>query len=254
MTLPTLAALLLGAGAAALLASGEAQGIAAAGLPLPMGGGACARKFEGIGGLLNSDAPWLRGFPEPQRSDILDVLFKPQWAGSLQVLKLEVGGDGHSTINTESSHMHTEFDQPSFRRGWVTWLLQEAVRRNPAIRVGGLAWTWPGWTKGSVAKKVSYLTKWCEGIKANFNVTIDFMGLQNEGSVTGGNEAFATALRASLDAAGFADTIVDCCDGHDFRCKNASFAPFDATNNHATKTGSGQTLEKLKKGTTATRL
>jgi hypothetical protein len=85
------------------------------------------------------------------------------------------------------------------------------------------------------------LTKWCEGIKANFNVTIDFMGLQNEGSVTGGNEAFATALRASLDAAGFADTIVDCCDGHDFRCKNAYFVPFDAKNDHSTKTGSGQT-------------
>ena len=48
---------------------------------------------EGIGGLLNSDAPWLRGFPEPQRSDILDVLFKPRWAASLQVLKLEIGGE-----------------------------------------------------------------------------------------------------------------------------------------------------------------
>jgi galactosylceramidase len=183
--------------------------------PLPVGD-TCSRKYEGIGGLLNSDAPWLRGFPEPQRSDILDVLFKPQWAGSLQVLKLEVGGDGHSTINTESSHMHTEFDPPSFRRGWVTWLLQEAVKRNPAIRVGGLAWTWPAWTKNSVAKKVSYLTTWCQGIKQQFNVTVEFMGLQNEGQVTGGNEQFATALRASLDAAGFRDTIVDCCDGHDF--------------------------------------
>ena len=47
--------------------------------------------------------------------------------------------------------MHTEFDAPSFQRGWVTWLLQEAVKRNPAIRVGGLAWTWPAWTKNRYA-------------------------------------------------------------------------------------------------------
>ena len=158
------------------------------------------------------------------------------------MLKLEVGGDGHSTINTESSHMHTEAETPSFSRGWVTWLMQEAVKRNPKIRVGGLAWTWPAWTKGSVEKKVSYLTKWCVGIKQNFNVTIEFMGLQNEGAITGtpirldtpsvqpfspspghepmpaagGNVAFAVALRASLDAAGFASTLIDCCDGHDF--------------------------------------
>eukprot|EP01043_Picozoa_sp_COSAG02_P014810 COSAG02_NODE_617_length_19476_cov_158.404913_3_plen_96_part_00 len=73
--------------------------------------------------------------------EILDILFKPQYAGSLQCLKLEVGGDGHSTISTESSHMHTEDEEPSFKRGWVMWLLQEAVRRNPDIKVGGLSWT-----------------------------------------------------------------------------------------------------------------
>eukprot|EP01045_Picozoa_sp_COSAG04_P017034 COSAG04_NODE_1476_length_6578_cov_2.265010_8_plen_98_part_00 len=52
---------------------------ASSALPIPIGGAGCGRKYEGIGGLLNSDAPWLRGYPEPQRSDILDVLFKPQW-------------------------------------------------------------------------------------------------------------------------------------------------------------------------------
>ena len=85
-----------------------------------LGQGSCGRKYEGIGALLASDAPWLKAYPEPQRSDILDVLFKPAWAGGLQVLKLEIGGDGQSTTNTESSHMHTEFDPPSFQRGWVT--------------------------------------------------------------------------------------------------------------------------------------
>ena len=93
------------------------------------------------------------------KRQILDVLFKPNWAASLQVLKLEIGGDGHSTINTESSHMHSESDSGSFKRGWVLWLMKEAKARNPELRVGGLAWTWPGWTKGSVDKKVDYLIK-----------------------------------------------------------------------------------------------
>ena len=220
-----------------------AQSTAAVPAPLPISAAHCGRMYEGIGGLLNSDAPWLRAFPEPQRSSILDVLFKPKWAGSLQVLKLEVGGDGHSTINTESSHMHAETEPPSFKRGWVLWLMQEAKLRNPNIKIGGLAWTWPGWTKGSVPKKVGYLTSWVAGIKREFNYTVDFMGLQNEGrsivhgwttaihcrppsdsdtlffcegSITGGNSVFAVALRKSLDEAGFGSTLIDCCDSHDF--------------------------------------
>ena len=95
----------------------------------------------------------------------MDVLFRPGWAASLQVLKLEIGGDGHSTINTESSHMHTETAPPSFKRGWILPLMREAVRRNPDLKVGGLAWTWPGWTIGSVDKKVRYLTVWATGLQ-----------------------------------------------------------------------------------------
>lgn len=176
----------------------------------------CGRKYEGIGALLASDAPWLKAYPEPQRSDILDVLFRPAWAAGLQVLKLEVGGDGQSTTNTESSHMHTEFDPPSFNRGWINWVLQQAISRNPALRVGGLAWTWPHWTKGSVDNKVRYLVTWCLGIKLHYNVTVDFLGLQNEGTITGGNVIFATALRKGLDKAGLHSVIIDCCDSHDF--------------------------------------
>ena len=60
-----------------------------------------------------------------------------------QVLKLEIGGDAHSTINTESSHMHTpDPAQASFDRGWEIWLATEAKKRNPNIRLGGLAWGW----------------------------------------------------------------------------------------------------------------
>jgi hypothetical protein len=103
--------------------------------PLTIDAARCGRTYEGIGALLNSDAPWLTGYPPKQLAEILDILFRPKWAAAMQVLKLEIGGDGHSTINTESSHMHTEHELPSFRRGWVLPLLREAVRRNPDLKV-----------------------------------------------------------------------------------------------------------------------
>jgi hypothetical protein len=47
--------------------------------------------------------------------------------------------------------------------------------------------------------QVGYLVTWVKGIKANYNVTVDFMGLQNEGAITGGNDVFSIALRQALD-------------------------------------------------------
>ena len=179
--------------------------------------GARGRVYDGIGGLSNSCAPWLRSYREPQRSDILDALFLPRHAGAMQVLKIEIGGDGHSTINTESSHRHSEHEPPSFERGWELWLASEARRRNPAIRLGALAWAHPGWTAGDVNKTTEYLASWVAGVKASrWNLTIDFLGLQNEGSIPGGAPTFATALRRRLDAAGLTSTLIDCCDSHNF--------------------------------------
>jgi galactosylceramidase len=133
----------------------------------------------------------------------------------LQVLKLEIGGDGHSTINTESSHMHSP-DDLSYERGWEFWLAKEAKARNPDIRIGGLAWAHPGWTKNDINLTTSYLVSWVEGMEHHHNVTVDFLGLQNEGTIPMGAPKFGTLLRHKLDAAGFKHTIIDCCDSHDF--------------------------------------
>jgi len=67
-----------------------------------------ARTFDGIGGLSGGGATsvLLRDYPEPQRSQILDLLFKPNFGASLHILKVEIGGDAQSTDGCESSHMH----------------------------------------------------------------------------------------------------------------------------------------------------
>lgn len=166
---------------------------------MPVGGSGCGREYDGIGGLANSCAPWLRSYPEAARTEILDTLFKPGHVAAVQVLKLEIGGDAHSTINTESSHMHTaDPDAASFDRGWEVWLAVEAKRRNPAIRIGGLAWGWPDWTSGSIDKKTNYLVDWVAGMASKKNITVDFIGLQNEGSITGGAPAFATSKHPTV--------------------------------------------------------
>ena len=53
-----------------------------------------AKTFHGIGGLSGGGATsvLLPSYPEPQRSQILDFLFKPQFGASLQILKVEIGG------------------------------------------------------------------------------------------------------------------------------------------------------------------
>ena len=61
-------------------------------------------EFDGHGGLsAGGTSRLLIEYPEPQRSEILDYLFKPGFGSSLAVLKLEIGGDTQSTDGTETS-------------------------------------------------------------------------------------------------------------------------------------------------------
>ena len=53
------------------------------------------------------------------------------------VLKVEIGGDSQSTDGTEPSHMHSP-DDLNFKRGYEWWLMKEAKKRNPDIKLYGL--------------------------------------------------------------------------------------------------------------------
>ncbi len=77
-----------------------------------------ADKFWGLGGLSGGGATsrLLVDYKEPQRSQLLDILFKPKFGAALQILKVEIGGDSQSTDGTESSHMHSP-DDLDLKRG-----------------------------------------------------------------------------------------------------------------------------------------
>jgi len=101
---------------------------------LHIDGSSAGLEFDGHG-LLSAGASsrLLRDYSEPYRSQILDYLFKPQFGASLDIIKVEIGGDCQSTSGTEPSHMHSR-DDLGCTRGYEGWLLQEAKRRNPRIK------------------------------------------------------------------------------------------------------------------------
>ena len=54
--------------------------------------------FDGLGAAsAGASSRLLIDYPEPQRSQILDYLFKPGYGASLQHLKVEIGADVNST-------------------------------------------------------------------------------------------------------------------------------------------------------------
>ena len=71
---------------------------------------------------------------------VLDLLFKPNYGAAMDLIKVEIGGDGQSTDGTEPSHMHSR-DDLSCERGYEFWLLQvrfHPFSPNPFLRTNHL--------------------------------------------------------------------------------------------------------------------
>src|SRR5256714_5745913 len=112
-------------------------------------GGAGGRSFDGVGAISGGggNSRLLVDYPEPQRSQVLDYMFKPGYGSSVQVLKIEIGGDANSTDGSEPSVEHVK-GVVNCSAGYEFWLARQAKARNPAIKLYGLAWAAPGWLGG----------------------------------------------------------------------------------------------------------
>ncbi|NXI36363.1 GALC Galactocerebrosidase, partial [Galbula dea] len=162
------------------------------------------REFDGIGAVSGGGATsrLLVNYQEPYRSQILDYLFKPNFGASLHILKVEIGGDGQSTDGTEPSHMHYENDENYFR-GYEWWLMKEAKKRNPKIKLIGLPWTFPAWIgRGEnwpydyPDVTAYYIISWILGAKQYHDLDIDYIGIWNERAF---NSKYIKLLRYTLD-------------------------------------------------------
>jgi galactosylceramidase len=161
------------------------------------------RTYEGIGAVSGGGgtSPLLMDYVEPQRSQILDYLFKPNYGAGLQELYVEVGGDGNSTQGSELSHMHTSTDE-NYYRGYEWWLMEQARARNPAIYLDATAWSAPAWVgNGNFWSQdtANYLSKWIMGAKSAHGLDIDYVGCRNE---KGTNESWAELFRTTLNSNG----------------------------------------------------
>eukprot|EP00039_Didymoeca_costata_P019847 m.339152 g.339152 ORF g.339152 m.339152 type:complete len:813 (+) comp18686_c0_seq1:84-2522(+) len=186
--------------------------------------------FWGLGGLSGGGATsrLLVDYQEPQRSQILDILFKPNYAASLQVLKVEIGGDSQSTDGTETSHMHSE-DDLNFKRGYEWWLMKEAKARNPDIKLYGLAWAYPGWVGNGTDSPFSapeltshYISEWIRGAKEVYDLDIDYIGVWNERS---SSATYVKYLKSVLLKNGQGNTKIVAKDGGADICQDMAADP-----------------------------
>lgn len=169
-------------------------------------GASSGKVFDGIGATsAGGPSRMLIDYPSAERSKILDLLFKPNYGASLQMLKVEIGGDSNVGPGSESSHMRTATDE-NYNRGYEWWLMEEARRRNPKIKLLALAWNFPGWVKkGNSQATADYLVKFLTGAKRMHGLDIDYIGIWNE---TPMDPAFIPLLRATLDRAGLKTKII----------------------------------------------
>jgi galactosylceramidase len=166
-------------------------------------GDAGGKRFDGIGAVSGGGATsvLLKDYPEPQRSQVLDLLFKPRFGASMSALLVEVPGDGNATQGAEPSHMHNR-DDLNCSRGYEWWLMREAKKRNPDLTLDACAWGCPGWVgNGNFWSQdmCDYYVKWIQGLKTVYGLDLDAIGCRNEKGV---NEDFAKKFRATLDASG----------------------------------------------------
>ncbi|HVX83720.1 MAG TPA: galactosylceramidase [Phycisphaerae bacterium] len=172
--------------------------------------------FDGFGTVDGGGATsvLLKDYPEPQRSQILDLLYKPNFGASVSALYVEIPGDGNSTQGSMPSHMHTK-DDLNYSRGYIWWLLAEAKKRNPNLSLDGTAWSAPGWLGQNPATRfpqdhgdpaffssdtIDYYIKWLQGLRNVYHLEFDAIGCRNE---KGASDDFAIAFRHALNANGF---------------------------------------------------
>src|SRR6476620_3357015 len=150
-------------------------------------GNSGAKRFDGIGVVSGAGgtAVLLKDYPEPQRSEILDMVFKPKFGASVSALLVEIPGDGNSTQGSMPSHMHTRNDL-DYSRGYTWWILQQAKKRNPDLTLDATAWSAPGWVgNGNFWSQdaADYYVKWLQGLREVYGLELDAIGCRNEKGV-----------------------------------------------------------------------
>ena len=187
--------LLIGAVLSLLFGCAKAQTI-------QLSSNAKGKQFDGIGAVNGGGATsvLLKDYPEPQRSQIMDMVYKPMFGASVSAILVEVPGDGNSTQGSMPSHAH-ERNDANFLRGYMWWVMQEAKRRNAGLSLDATSWSAPAWVGNFWSDDmVDYYIAWLQGLRQVHGLELDALGCHNE---KGWNSDFAKHLRRALNERGF---------------------------------------------------
>src|SRR3954447_9372261 len=145
--------------AAAIVAATPAQAATA----ITINGGSGGRVFDGVGAISGGggNSRLLIDYAEPQRTQILDYLFKPRYGANGQTLRVETGGDTNTPSGADPSHEHVR-GVVDCTRGYEWWLAAQAKARNPNVKIYGLSWGAPGWIGSNffTTDAINYLMDW----------------------------------------------------------------------------------------------
>jgi Glycosyl hydrolase family 59/Galactocerebrosidase, C-terminal lectin domain/Glycosyl hydrolase family 59 central domain len=183
-----------------------ARGASIPATSITVNGNSGDRVYSGVGAVLGGggNARYLEEYPAAERASILNYLFKPGYGASLQLLKLEIGGDGNSTDGAEPSVEHTRGDIDC-SAGYELSIAQQAVALNPHLRLYGLQWGAPAWVghNGSLftSADITYLLDWL-GCAKRFGLTVSYLGGWNERD-NGAHASWFHSLRSALNSGGF---------------------------------------------------
>ena len=151
------------------------------------------KRFDGIGAVNGGGATsvLLKDYPEPQRSQIMDMVYKPMFGASVSAILVEVPGDGNSTQGSMPSHSHYQGDH-NYLRGYMWWVMQEAKRRNAALSLDATSWSAPAWVSDFWSENmVGYYIDWLKGLREVHGLELDALGCHNE---KGWNAEFAQKM------------------------------------------------------------
>jgi hypothetical protein len=167
--------------------------------------------FQGIGAVSGGggNSRLLIDYPAKQQQQILDYLFKPGYGASLQILKIEIGGDAYASDGAEPSIEHSE-GLENCGAGYEFWLAQQARKLNPHIALYGLQWNAPGWVGGGgqnawTANDISYIMSWLKCATAH-HLRINYIGGWNEHlpkGITPAVMSWFVNLRKTLNTNGY---------------------------------------------------
>ena len=162
------------------------------------------KQFDGIGVVDGGGATsvLLKDYPEPWRTQIMEMVYKPMFGASISALLAEIPGDGNSTQGSMPSHSHWRGDA-NFERGYTWWVMREAKRLNPNLSLDATSWSAPQYVGNFWSvDMVDYYIAWMQGLRQVHGLELDALGCHNE---KGYSYDFAKNMRRAMNERGFAN-------------------------------------------------